>query len=147
MSEDKAPVRKLSGPRMKEESFVRTVYVATPEHGVTVEDLEKPEFWAHVAEQFKPGDLIHVYPEDGTFWAELLVQTTSRAAAQVRVLRNYELAKVEALEDESEYEVKWAGPTAKFRVIRKSDGEVMKGGMEKDEAQTYLRSHVKAMAA
>lgn len=147
MSEDKTPVRKLSGPRMKEESFVRTIYVATPEHGVVLEDLERPEFWAHVAEQLKPGDLIHVYPEDGSFWAELLVQSTSRVAAKVFVLRKHELSAADLPEEDADFEIKWAGPTAKFRVIRKSDGEVMKEGMGKDEAQAYLQSHIKAMAA
>ncbi|ARM83991.1 hypothetical protein [Marinobacter salarius] len=147
MSDDKATARKLSGTRMKEESFMRTIYVATPEHGVTVDDLKHPEFWAHVAPQFKPGDLVHVYPEDGSFWAELLVQSTSRAAAKVHVLREYALAKVDEPEDDAEFKLKFAGPHAKWRVERVSDGEVIKDGMTKDGAQAYLQSHIKAMAA
>ena len=148
MSENKATARKLSGPRMKEESFVRTTYVATPEHGTSVDDLKCSEYWAHVAPQLKPGDLVHVFPEDGTFWAEILVLAVSRAAAQVKVLRDYTLtSKAEAPEENAEFELKFAGPVAKWRVIRLSDGEVMKDGMTKEEGQKYLDAHIKAMAA
>ena len=147
MSENKATARKLSGPRMKEESFVRTSYVATPEHGVTVDDLRCPEYWAHVAPQLKPGDLVTVFPEDGTFWAELLILSVSRAAAQVKLLREYALTSTRAPEDGAEYRLKFAGPHAKWRVERVSDDEVVKDGMTKEEAQKYLDSHVKAMAA
>lgn len=148
MSENKATARKLSGPRMKEESFIRTTYVATPEHGVSVDDLQCPEYWAHVAPQLKPGDLVHVFPEDGTFWAEVLVLAVSRAAAKVKLLREYKLtSNAQAPEEDAEYRLKFAGPHAKWRVERVSDSEVMKDGMTKDEAQKYLDSHVKAMAA
>ncbi|BES72164.1 hypothetical protein RE428_31820 [Marinobacter nanhaiticus D15-8W] len=138
---------KLSNPRFKEASFVRTTFVATPEHKTTIKDLESPEYWSHVAAQLKPFDKIEVIPEDGSFYAELLVIDVKRAAATVSVLCHHKLCSDKAPEADAEYVMEFSGGHTKWRVKRVSDNEVLKDGMTKDEAQKYLSSHEKAMAA
>lgn len=144
-------MKKLNAPRFKEASYERTVYVATPEAGVTLDEIQKPEFWSHVAAKLKPYDMIEARAEDGSYWAQLLVINCNHLSAHVALLQSCDLNVGEPDQDDaagSDYEVKWGGPHAKHRVQRKSDGEVLKDGFANKQAATkYLTEHLRALAA
>lgn len=126
--------------------FSRIVWAVRPEHGVTLEDLLKPEAWAHVAKSLKPGARIEVFPPDGSFYAELLVRSADANSADVFPLFRVDFS--EAAEDapaSQEYELKFAG-AAKWRVLRKIDGAVMVEGLTKPEAEAWLTKRVEALA-
>lgn len=115
----------------------------------SIEDLLRPETWAHCARSFKQYDEIVVIPQGGPFRAHLIVMEAGPNFAKVRVLGVAMLnATEEALPDEAPVGVKWNGPKHRFVVFRKSDNEVLRPGFAiKAEAEDWARQHVSAMAA
>ena len=125
------------------------VYHHTPEFETSRDDLAKPDYWTHVAAQLRPGHRIEVMAPDGAYWAMLLVRSASRLEAVVQELQFVKLGKAEAAATPDQaYEVKWRGPSAKFSVIRISDGEIIREQIESKEAATqWLKNHEKSLAA
>jgi hypothetical protein len=125
-------------------------FVATPETETPPEALLDPKYWAHYSVHqhfdFKPGDIILVKPEDGSYFMELIVRAKTAGAVKVAELRRVVLDKsAEDVEDAGEHEIKWSGPRLKWRVIRKHDKREMKNALDtKDAARDWLREHVKA---
>lgn len=128
--------------------FARQTHHAVPEEGTRLEDILKDDFWSLVSAKFKPGDLIEVHAEDGTFFAELYVRAAGRNWAKVALLRNVELEPVQAAIVSPEFDIAWKGPHRKFSVLRLSDSQIIKDGFEaREQAADYIKSHVRAMAA
>lgn len=129
--------------------YAVTVYFHSPEFGVSLKDIQKPEYWVHVARQLRPGHRIEVLASDETYWAMLIVRAVGRTEAVVQVLQEVKLGKSEAPADaESPFEIKWRGPTKKFSAVRKSDGAVVKEDMQtREQADQWLKNHLKTMAA
>ena len=126
----------------------RAHYGASVPEGTTAEDLQRPEFWAHVARNLRPYDIIDVLPEDGSYFAEVIVLSQGVGFAKVKLLRFVELADDEVLEDEAPVIVKWKGPHLKHTVIRKSDAQVLKDGFPtKLDAENWAREYAQKIAA
>ena len=122
--------------------FARNEWHVTPEAGVTVEDMLKPEYWSHVTKKLQPGTLIQATAHDGSWHARFFVRSVKDLVVSIALLQKHEFGSDEAL-DEDQYEFKWAGPTAKFRIIRHVDKAVMVEGMEsKDECAAWLKNPV-----
>lgn len=140
--------RRLRGAQIKGSEFARAIYYSRPDAGTTADDLMRPDFWANVAAQLRPGDRIEVYPEDGAFFAELLVRSSSRLAAVVIPLRAIDLSgSSEETIEEPGFSVKFRGPR-KFCVIRNSDGvPVIEDIDTKEQAFRELEDYLKAHAA
>jgi hypothetical protein len=86
--------------------------------------------------------------EDGSYFLELRVEDAGRLFAKVAVLRRVDLQSTEQTEQPSDYKIGWAGPHAKWRIVRAVDKGLVKDGLEtRQAAETYLTSHKKAMAA
>ena len=144
-----APVlRQLPPSRMKGAEYERLVYVANPEHGVTMEDVLNPAFWVHVARKLRPYAQIEVRSEDGAWWAQLLVTDVGRLWAKVQPICFVELAQSDPDEPiDPLYEVGWGGPHHKWRVVRKSDNKVIKAEFgDKAQAELWLKEHIRALA-
>lgn len=124
-----------------------TMFHVSP-RGVKREHLAKPDYWCHVSRMVKPGFKIEVLAEDGAFWALLLVGMVGKSELHVHELQFIELADVEnAVTDNHDYEVKWGSPTVRWRVIRVSDGSVVKENIEsKEAAMTWVRNREKMAA-
>lgn len=128
-------------------------YTYTVPEGTPFEDLIKADYWAHVAQKFRPHTIIKVVPEDGSYWAELLVLSCDRLWAKVFVMRHYDLQAVDAdsaavasLADG--FEVLWKGPMKKHVIVRKADGAILQAGIQqKTEANLWLTEHLKTIAA
>ena len=141
-------IRKLYPQRLKLAETERRHYVAIPESGVPYEATLRPEFWAHVGAMFRIGDLIELAPEDGSYFALLQVRECGRLFAKVGeiLFKDWGGAAVEETEN-SEFAVKWRGRYDKFSVVRSSDKLPIKTGFEtREQAATYMLSHVKALA-
>jgi hypothetical protein len=161
MSEDKQEGRtaraiKLPPARMRLAEFVRSVHAITPEVGVTREDFKRPDFWGNVSNMLKPNDRIEVVAQDGEFFAEFLVVSCGKQFAKVVELRYVELAEHMPEDNEErfdvnslaagDYEIKYGNNEDKFRVIRKSDKEILhKGSATKAEAGKWLDEYLVAM--
>ena len=136
--------------RPEEYTIQRYRHTVPPE--TTLEAMACPGFWAHVARGLKPQDEIVVSAEDGTWRAELVVRWVHRVAAGVSVLSYKNFAEEEAgapPEDaESPFSIGWGGPVHKWRVVRKSDGEVMRKGFDtREQAGQWVKNHQAAQAA
>lgn len=139
---------KLTINRFQSAEFTRHIWVVTPEHGTAFEDVLKPEYWSHVSAKMRPTDRIEVNAEDGSYFAELIIIAAGRQWAKVSVLRKVDLERATEGNGDAQFEVKWGGPHHKYRVIRLSDGHVIKDSFpDKEEANKYIAQHIKTLAA
>lgn len=139
----------LSPSRLKYAEHERQQWFVVPEHGTPFEALLDPAYWAHVSMKFRPCDEIVIHAEDGSYFARLLVRDAGRLYAKVATLEHIELDKVDVLQGGAPglpgHEVKWRGPIHKWSVVRGAD--VLKDNMTKEEAQAYLATYTKTVAA
>jgi len=131
--------------RMPLAESARVVFHLTVPQNVTREDMKDPEFWKHVSVQFKPTYRIEVIDDEQTFFAEYLVLDAGKNWAVVEELRYIEFKKHITPQIDIGYEVKYKGPHHKFCVIRKSDGEMIKSQMGKEDAHRSLGEYIKAV--
>jgi hypothetical protein len=120
----------------------RREFVGFVPHGVTIDDVLKPSFWAHVAQRFVPfRTYIDVIAEDSSWVARLLVTGADRNWATVHKIYHHQLTENKQEEPESDFEVNFA-PQQKWRIIRKSDREVIQKDIaNKDEAIKWLKDY------
>lgn len=124
--------------------------------GTTMDHVMEYAFWQHASTKndgrgLRINDEITVICDDGAFRAKLLVMAVQpRVGARVMCLDHWDFteAKVEPLPKGDEaFEIKWRGG-AKWSVVRKKDGVVIRDRMETEqEAQNELASYMKALAA
>jgi hypothetical protein len=126
-------------------------WYAKPEPDTPLEAVLEPKYWAHCSAKLAPENTIIVIPEGAPWRAELMVLDAGRGFAKVVVLSFVEIEAHEVTGDQptaDEYDVRWAGPHAKWRVIRKSDKRVMiEERPTKQDGYLWIASHRKAMAA
>lgn len=124
-------------------------YAHSPEYGVDLDTVMKPEYWSHVAQLLRPGYVVVVTAADMSWRAELMVRAAGRNEALMGLVSHVEFGEVEEPMPEGlPFEVKWRGPARKFGVIRKVDSEVLRDEfVTKEAASQWLRNHMKAVAA
>jgi hypothetical protein len=139
----------LSDKRFAEADYIRSHWQATVNHGTSPDDLKDPNYWAHVALKLKVGDRIDACAETGEWYAQLVVRKCDRISAVVGFIHLVEFNEnVEPMEEDSEYEVMWAGQHHKWRIMRVADNEVVKHGFEtREDARQGIREYLKALAA
>lgn len=148
-----APLKKRGNKQktihFKPAEYERNIFRAVTGAGVNIVELLDPAYWRDVAVNLKPLDRIEINPEDGAYWAEVLVLSCSRTEAIVQTLRYVELDQRRVARNEtSGYRVEWGGPVAKNRVIRLKDNRVLQDGFDlPEQAHTWLSEHLKAVAA
>ncbi len=125
----------------------RNVWVVNAEAGTTLQDVLQPAFWAHCASTLRPYDHIEVRLETGEWVAELMVLSQGLTWAKVHVMHHYDLAMSQEAPPESQkHQIKWRGPHLKWSVIRIADSSVLQEGMEKEQAQDWLRNYERTVA-
>lgn len=137
----------LASNRLHFAEHRRNIFDVVPEHGTPFEELLKDGYWAHVSAKMKPGDHIEVRAEDGSYYAELIVQDAGRLYAKVAQLTFVKLDSVQVTEGgltSEGYEVAWKGPQLKWCVLRGKDR--LKEGMDKGSAIQWMQNHAKAVA-
>lgn len=132
----------LPPSNLQEISFKSTAYRAEPpsaEGGHAYADVIKPEYWVHYAHKLVRGDKIEVFPQDSSYFAELLVLEVATGYAKVHTLLHSIIADATPVEDHNGYALEWVNPKTRFRVTRLSDGTIMKEGLpSKAAAQQYI---------
>lgn len=127
--------------RLRQAEFNRTVWAAQPEPGVTLDDMVKPEYWAHVSKSLKVGDRIEVVSADGAWFAELFVRSTSGVAANVAVLRQHIFSDAKPMGVPADVVIKHRGD-AGWSVIRKSDKQILfEKGATREDAESFARGN------
>jgi hypothetical protein len=126
----------------------RVIYAAIVTEEVTREDLLEPSFWKHVAPKLKSTYRIEVINDTYDFFAEYLVIDAGHNWAVVEELRFVELGQHKQIENDNQqslFKVVQKGPHLKFCVVRLKDNVVIKDRMGKEEAQTFLKEHLKTL--
>lgn len=140
--------------RMNPTGYTARQWDASIPVGIPFEKVCEASYWKQCASRLGPLDLITVYADDGSYWAQLLVtQSQPTVGAAVRIVQHIDLAG-KAKDDqkavpskEDEYEIAWRG-FLKHCVIRKSDGTMIsKGNESKADAQMALNNHLKSLLA
>jgi len=136
--------------RLELAEYVRVEWDYLVPEGDEYEMLLEPSYWAHMASKgVKPWNRIEVRDEQGRFYAELLVTSVGRNFIQVSELWKKDIENVVPVEslEPAQYEIKHLA-FGKYRILRRSDGSVLKDNLDgKEAAQAYLRDHLKALAA
>ena len=129
--------------RMKIAEYERNDWIVNAELTHTIDDILRPGYWAHMAQQMQPYDHIEVRAEDGAWIAELIVVETDRSWAKVILTRKYDLVPTESLpEAEPLHKVEWKGPQHRYCVIRLSDGERVQSEFKtKEAAAEWMKNH------
>lgn len=135
--------------RMKQAEMARNLWHVSPRPEDGPECLLDPKWWVNAVPRLRAGDKIEVLAETGEWYAECVVMSTGTFGAKVAVtLGPVKLQNEAAIEQADDYEIKWAGPHAKYRVIRRKDMTVLKDQCQtQEEAASWVKSHRKAMAA
>ena len=133
----------ITQSKVRQAEFYRNVFVATPEPGTKVCELLKSEYWAHIAKTLHISDRIEVLPEDGEYFAELIVTGISQHRVTLVLLRVVPLeAEVPEEPAVREYEVTYRGPIAQHSVRKISDKSILKESFgTKAEAVKWLRDY------
>lgn len=142
-------------PKLLEKSilsaeFARQMFRVTPPAGTKIEEMLENDYWAHVAKKLNPHDILEVVPEDGAFYARLIVVNCAKLWAKMQKLEYVELGSKKAEGGTSDaFEAKFAGPMAKWRAVKKSDGSLLSPDSfsTRDEAEQYIEKYSKEMAA
>ena len=139
----------VTGNNFKPVGFYTNSWEVQVAAGTTPEDLEKYEFWVHVAEKLRAYDRVYVVCEDGSFWAELLaIDASPRVGAKMKVINFANLDesdKIELPKQADEYEIKHMG-FGRWSVIRKSDKiKIVENLGSKEDAVLALKQHLVAM--
>lgn len=151
------PIVNISAPRSVRQTHAGRFQLAeqmiqgwavTVEHGTKIEDVLKPEFFAHVARALRPFAKIMVLADDMSFYAELMVKSAGATWANVEPLVVLDLTASPARDDPvSEYSVGYGGPHHKWRVLQASASEPVSKGHESEKlARAWLDDHLKALA-
>lgn len=149
MPEKKKPIYKLKESRLQQGEARIRYWFAIPEAGTPYKELFSPVYWDVHGWKFQPGDMIRVEPDEGHYTADLRVLSTGAGGTRVAEYYKKEWdadAAPDVLSDT--YEVAWGGPHHKWRVMRKTDGQVESHGFEDEAAANrWLADNLKALVA
>lgn len=125
---------KLISDRFRGADYVRQLMRATPEVGTPIEEVLKPEYWAHVAQKAKVGDIIEILPEDGAWFVQALVVACSKIHLKLHVISKTVIneAKAEKKDDKKDepFRIEFKGPQRKWAIIRSKDATYVKDGFD-----------------
>lgn len=128
------------------ESIYRT-YSVTVESVLPRDAILQPGFWANVAHKMRPLDRIEVMDAERNWLSVLFVRSVGTHQALVKELWRADLSPGPAADLSAEFEVIHRGPR-KWSVKRLSDKAILSENMEtREEAEGWLRSNLKALAA
>lgn len=141
----------LTTNRFTVAEYDRVVWSVVPEEGTAFKDILRPEYWSHVSAKMQPWAKIEVRPEDGSYYAELIVRQAGRSWAKVAPLYYVQLDENAVSPDmdvEEGHQVVWKGPQRKWTVIRLKDKSYLMQGMaSKEDAVLWRKNYLQGLAA
>lgn len=143
----------LQPSRCQAAEFQRSIFCITPEVATPIEALLEPKYWAHVSMQFRPGTHLEIYPPEGNYFAELLVQDCGKLYAKVALLRKVDFEAVEVGKqdlDLSGFSVGYGGQALQwcvYRLLGKGKKDLLKSELgHRDAADAWLKQHARTVA-
>lgn len=120
----------------------------SPEAGTPFEDVLKPGYYSNIAHKLRPTDIIEVRPEEGSYYAELIVWGAGKSHANVSVVKHVERPENMTTKIIEGFEVEFRAGPAMYRVIRTSDQKEIKSGFANpDDATDWLIANRRQFAA
>ena len=140
--EEKRDIAPITNVEFSEHT--RREYVCYPEPGTTIEDVTKLTYWTYVADKFEPlNTWLDVISQDGTWVARLLVVACERNWAKLQIIYYHEIEGGDVISPSEQYDINFI-PAHRWRIVRKSDHEVMqKGFSAKSEAVSWLDDYIR----
>lgn len=137
----------LQENRLREREHARRDWFADIPANTMLDDILKPAYWKHHVRVLRPMDRIEAFCEDGSWEADLRVMFVGQAEVKVAVIHKVSYHEtVDEMPLSDSYDVKWKGPAAKFAVVNKATGELIKDRLyPRDAAISYLRQHLVTM--
>lgn len=123
---------------------MRNEWHVTPPAGTLVSDMEKGAYWAHLAKRMTPGDIIQANAEDGSFWAEFLVQQKGDNWVKVVTLRRYDLDPSDSQDSVmvGKLRVEYAGTYALWRIVNTENSTVLREQIKTKEQAIVEATHL-----
>lgn len=150
-------MKKILDKHIFQSEYARQSFRIVIPFGHSIDDTKKLDYWANVARKFNPHDLLELVAEDGSFYAEAIVIDKGPLWAKIFVKGAWALHDSVSLSDdavdgdasvkpaapvidESMYEVKWGGPSAKYRIHHKETNDLLapESFPSKEDALAYL---------
>jgi hypothetical protein len=117
------------------------------EHGTTIDDVLKPEFFVHHAREVKVWNEIKVVAADGSFYLHLLVEAVADTGIYTSVIFSRQGASHIEQPDETDFRVEFGG-AHKWRIVRTTDGAVLNKGIpNKAEADRLMAEMLQKVSA
>jgi hypothetical protein len=114
--------------------------------GTEIDDIENEAYWSHVGFKMQQGDTFDGMTDNGRMYYRGICLAAGRQYATVKVLEVFELEAAVQRAGESKFRHEHMGAHHKWRVVRLSDNQVMKTGMQTEkEAIRWMDSHEIAM--
>lgn len=137
------PVRVFENDLQSAE-YARSAFVITAKADTQPVNYLEPETWSHIPDlKLRQGDRIEIMAEDNSWFAELLVRVRVGQTIHLALLQEHQFDTIAGKEHE-EYEVLFAGPKALWRVLRKSDRNVMVDKLTaKSEGVSWIEANCK----
>lgn len=129
----------------------RAVYQISLAPDDTADAVLEPEWWKHNSRNMRVGDRVEVVGYDRKFFGELLVVAVGKngaGGAQVAyIMGPVDLSTQTADNLIVSHDVVWAGPVAKWRIIKGKEKTTVKDGfVSKEAAHNWLASNMLAAA-
>lgn len=135
--------------RLQEAEQARRHHFADIPAGGKVDDLLDPKYWRHHVKVIRPLDLIEAFCEDGSWEAMfrvMFVGANEIRLSTLSIVEHEDPADVAPLSED--YDVTWKGPVAKYAVVNKQNGMIIKDRLyPKSEAVAFLKNHMGRMKA
>lgn len=136
----------LKTPQINLAEQVRHVWRLVLSESQKVEDLLKPDFWAHIAQRIEAHSIIEVVSEDGNEYARLFVRDAGKLFVKVSILEHKVFHESKEQDDKDSLKVKWRGPNAKFCLVQ-GDTVIEKGFALKEDAEKAKEKYAISNAA
>lgn len=140
----------VAGDMVTPAEHIRTIHHIKPDAGISLEQVLRPEFLAHVAAKLRPLDEIIVNPKDGAYYALLQVRSASRIEAVCEVILEKSFAPLArvAQSEEKQFITRYCSPAVQWQVLRASDKLVVSENFpDEASAARWLDGHLKSLAA
>lgn len=139
------PGRVLAQDRHVEVSYARNNWNVNLSLQNDITDVERPDFWKHVAHKMKSGDLITLTVDDHSFVGEAYVRSVN-PEVKIQILRLHKLGAI--VETGDTFEIFWNIGSKSHDVRRRATKQTIKGGFgTREAAAEWLEAHIKQMAA
>lgn len=124
------PNRKLRPHAVQQFGFGCNLHDIVVDAGTTPQDLMNPAYWEWTVNKIRKDDWLFVRVADGAWRMMMAVTAAYEHGLAVEPLMVVDLADKTPVPKESAFEVSWGSQHQKWRVIRKSDRQIMQQDIE-----------------